>query len=188
MRHTANSIQSKKSKNDIYYTPKSIALKMIEICDLKPNDKVLDPCLGGGIFYNNFPDYCDKDWCEIEKDKDFFKYTNKVDCIVGNPPYSLWSKWLEHTIKLTDKFCYIFGTMNLTDVRLKYIFDNGFGITKIVLTKIDWWFGNSFLILFEKGKPSILTVEPRVFCDKCNSSKCKIGRNGNNPNLCTIIT
>jgi hypothetical protein len=32
----------KKSSNDIYYTPKPVALKMIEMCDLKPNNKVLD--------------------------------------------------------------------------------------------------------------------------------------------------
>ena len=49
---------------------------------------------------------------------------------------------------------------------------------------MHWWFGNSFIILFEKNKQSILTVEEkRIYCDVCNN-KCKKGLNGNNPNDC----
>ena len=186
-----NGNKTKISSNDKFYTPLSVALRMIEMCELKPNDKVLDPSLGGGIFYDNFPDYCEKDWCEIEKGKDFFEYTDKVDCIIGNPPYSIWTKWLEHTINLTNKFCYIFGTINLTDVRVRFLFNNGFGITKIHLLQIDWWVGRSFILVFEKNKPSILTVEPNVIrCDKCgcHTKKCFRGKKGNNPNVCTVIT
>jgi len=179
-----NNVKYRKSKNDSIYTPKPIALKMIEMCDLKEGDLVLDPSYGEGVFYNNFPDYVNKEWCEIEKGIDFFEYDKRVSCIIGNPPYSLWSKWLEHTMKLTDKFCYIFNTMNLTDTRVKEITDKGYGITKMHILKVHWWFGNNFIILFEKNKQSILTVEEkRIYCDICNN-KCKRGLNGNNPNEC----
>ena len=135
--------QNKKSPNDIIYTPKSVALKMIEMCNITPNMKVLDPSKGAGVFYDNLPE-CHKDWCEITDNKDFFSYTNKVDCIVGNPPYSLWSKWLEHTMKLTDKFCYIFGNFNLTDDRLRNILNAGYGITKFHMpSHIIWWLGRA---------------------------------------------
>jgi hypothetical protein len=179
--------KQKISKNDIIYTPKPVALKMIEMCDITPKMKVLDPSRGGGVFYDNLPD-CQKSYCEIEENKDFFNETERYDLIIGNPPYSCWTKWLKHTIKLTDKFCYIFGTLNLTPPRLKFLFDNGFGITKIHLLSIQWWFSNSFLIVFEKNKPSIMTVQTnRIYCDICNSSICKRGRNGNLMNECTII-
>ena len=177
-------IKSRKSPFDEIYTPKPVALRMIEMCDLKEGDLVLDPSYGEGVFYNNLPDYVSKEWCEIEKGIDFFEYNKKVDCIVGNPPYSIWTKWLKHTITLTDKFCYIFGNLNFTDKRVKDIMNKGYGITKFHLVKIDWWFSPSYLVVFEKNKPSIISVEPNcVLCDICHG-RCKRGRNGNGHNVC----
>jgi len=182
---TAQSIKNRKSPFDIIYTPKPVALKMIDMCDLKEGDTILDPSYGGGVFYDNLPEYVNKEWCEIEKGKDFFEYDKKVDCIIGNPPYSLWNQWLQHTMNLTDKFCYIFGNLNFTDKRIRNIIDNGYGITKFHLLKIDWWFSPSYLVVFEKNKPSIMSVEPNIIlCDICNL-RCKRGRNGNNHNECT---
>lgn len=184
MDKTNRNIKNRKSPFDIIYTPKPVALKMIEMCELKEGDSVLDPSYGGGVFYNNLPDYVDKSFCEIEMDLDFFDYNDKVDCIIGNPPYSLWTKWIEHTMKITDKFCYIFGNLNFTDKRARDIFKNGYGITKFHLLKIDWWFSPSYLVVFEKNKASIITVEEHcVLCDICNG-RCKRGRNGNSHNEC----
>ena len=181
------SIKNRKEANDRIYTPKPVALKMIEMCNLKEGDTILDPSLGGGIFYDNLPEYVNKDWCEIDKGKDFFEYDKKVDCIIGNPPYSLLNKWLDHTMELTDKFCYILG-FNLNDTRLKRITDKGFGITRMHIIDIDWWFAHSFILIFEKNKPSIITAEPqRILCDVCNA-RCKRGRNGNSPNQCANLT
>ena len=102
---TTRDIKSRKTANDVILTPKKLAEDMIKLCNIKSTDKVLDCSLGKGIFYNNFPE-CNKDWCEIEKGRDFFEYTKgkKYDWIIGNPPYSLWDKWLEHTCEITDKF------------------------------------------------------------------------------------
>lgn len=170
-------------KNDIIYTPKPVALKMIEMCGITPDMKVLDPCLGGGVFYDNLPP-CDKHWCEIEKDKDFFSETERYDLIIGNPPFSLWSKWLEHTIKLTDKFCYIFGGLNLTTPRLLKLQSAGYGITKMCVLTVDYWFGNAFIVVFEKNKPSFVDVIPPVYCDVCNS-RCNRGSPGYSYNECS---
>ena len=183
--NTGHKIKSRKSPNDKIYTPKQVALTMIEMCNIQPNEKVLDPSKGEGVFYDNLPDYCIKSYCEIDDNIDFFDCDERFDLIIGNPPYSLWTRWVDHTMKLTDKFCYIFGFLNLSDIRIKYILDNGYGVAKMHLFKVDWWFGNSFVVLFEKNTPSILTVHPtRVLCDVCNG-RCKQGRNGNLPNECT---
>ena len=170
-------VKNRKKANDVIYTPKELALEMIKMCDIKSCHKVLDCSLGKGIFYNNFPE-CEKDWCEIELDRDFFEYTKerKYDWIIGNPPYSLWDKWLKHTCKITDKFCYVFGTYNLTPPRLDNIFKEGFGITKFTLCKVDWWFSPSFCIVFERNKPSIIkNIKESYGCDICGT-KCKRGR------------
>jgi len=195
MSKIGHSIKSRKNANDVIYTPKPVAKLMIDLCNIKPTDKVLDPSKGGGVFFNNLPD-CIKDYCEIEEDIDFFKYDKEVDIIVGNPPYSLWTKWLEHTIKLNPKkFCYIFGQMNLTIPRLKQIEKEGYKMTKIHLCKVYWWFGHSFVCVFEKSdKDSIMSYSDRFFCDICNK-RCKRGLTTTNkgvktkhdPNKCSNI-
>ena len=44
---------------------------MIDMCNIQEGMKVLDPSKGGGIFYDNLPDKCIKDYCEITENKDF---------------------------------------------------------------------------------------------------------------------
>ena len=175
--------KQKHRSNDLYLTPLPVVFKAVEMCDINNEMSVLDPCRATGNFYNNLPT-CKKEWCEITDGKDFFDYTNKVDLVIGNPPYSLWDKWLEHTIKITDKFCYIMGQQNLTDRRLRFLHSNGYGLTKIHLLQVDFWFGRTYICVFEKGKPSIMSVEMKpVLCDICNT-KCNRGRQGRCPNTC----
>jgi hypothetical protein len=176
----------KTRKNDVVFTPKPVAIKMIDMCDINAEMKVLDPCRGNGIFYDNLPE-CEKNWCEITDGKDFFKETDRYDLIIGNPPFSLWSKWIDHTMKLTDKFCYIIGCLNFSDKRIRDIMDRGYGLTKFHLLKIDWWFSCAFIVVFEKNKPSIISVSPsRVLCDICNG-RCKRGQKGNDMNTCPNV-
>jgi hypothetical protein len=168
-------------KNDVVYTPLSLARKMIEMCDITPDMKVLDPSKGKGVFYDNLPE-CDKRWCEITEGKDFFDETEKYDLIIGNPPYSIWTKWLDHTTKITDKFCYIFGAMNMNPERMNRIHNAGFGLTKIMMVDVRYWFAYSFAVVFERHKPSILTIHPPIPCE-CGKS-CGRGSKGKGPNEC----
>ena len=80
------------------------------------------------------------------------------------------------------------GCFNFNERRVKKILDSGFGITKFHLLKIDWWFSPSFIVVFERNKNSIITVDERiVICDICNT-KCGRGRKGNPHNLCAKKT
>ena len=177
-------IQLRKTANDKIYTPLPVAKKMIEICNIQPEDKVLDPSKGGGVFYDNFPE-CIKSYCEIEENKDFFDYNEEVDIIVGNPPYSLWTKWINKTISLNPKkICYIFGTWNLTNVRLRELHKNGYNIQKIVFCKIDWWMSPSFICLFEKKEigDCFDVFYDTIVCPDCHKSGCR----RKNPNVCCL--
>ena len=199
MSSITKNIKMRKNANDTIYTPKVVAELMIDFCDIKPADKVLDPSRGGGVFYDNLPE-CIKDYCEITEDKDFFNYDKEVDIIVGNPPYSLWSKWIKHTIKLNPKkFCYIFGIFNLTQFRLQKIYDAGYIVSKLHFIQIDWWFSTSFLVVFEKGeenKDSLFSFSgKRIFCENCGG-RCKRGlttttkgvKTKHDPNKCSFET
>ena len=185
------SVNNKRTKeyklkpNDVIYTPKAVAEVMIKMCNIQPDVKVLDPSKGGGVFFDNLPE-CDKSYCEITEDIDFFEATGKYDLIIGNPPYSLWNKWLDKTMELTDKFCYIFGIMNLTNHRLKRIYEKGYVIKKFHILQVDYWFSQSFVVLFEKGEHNEGVIEftgKRFMCEVCGK-RCGRGVKDNSFNKC----
>ena len=171
---------AKRNKMDYYLTPEPVARLMIEMAEIKDTDLVLDPSKGKGVFFDNLP--YGGDYCEITEGKDFFDNRNYYDVIIGNPPYSIWDRWISHTVKICDKFCYLFGQSSLTHNRIKMIHDAGFGATKICILKVNWWMTQSMIVVFEKGKPSILTSSP---IQKCECGKtCGRGVYGNDPNKC----
>ena len=51
----------------------------------------------------------------------------------------------------------------------------GFGITSMTICKVNWWFSPSYIVIFEKNKPSFVNViRDRYLCDICNQ-RCKRG-------------
>ena len=93
--------------NDEIMTPEHIAKYFINQLPLKNCDTVLDPFRGTGNFYNNFPDYVYKDWCEINENKDFFDYNEYVDWIISNPPYSKYNDVMLQSYKIAKNICYL---------------------------------------------------------------------------------
>jgi hypothetical protein len=180
----AKKIQTRKEANDRIYTPPQMVDLMLGMCDFKDGDVVLDPCRGKGAFYDKLPNNVIKEWCEIDDGVDFFKYNKRVDWIVGNPPYSIWDKWLDHTMELTDKFVYVFGHLNLRQRRIGRILEKGFAITDIIFTEVEWWFGSSFLVKFEKGKQPVVKYHPLIKCPDCGQWKCGRGKGGKSHNIC----
>jgi hypothetical protein len=111
------------SKNigDKVYTPENIAKKIISEFNLE--GVVLDPFKGKGAFYDNLPETVKKDWCELDEGKDFFHYTERVDWIISNPPYSIFGEVLDHSFELSDNIVYLIPINKLTSsfTRIKYL-------------------------------------------------------------------
>ena len=88
---------------DVVYTPDWVARDMVEY--FKPTGRILEPCMGDGAFMRHLPD--DTEWCEIERGRDFFAWHEQVDWIIGNPPYAMYSAWLEHSMNITNNLVYL---------------------------------------------------------------------------------
>ena len=43
-------IKERETANDVLFTPLPVAMKLIEMTEIKENDRVLDPCRGEGAF------------------------------------------------------------------------------------------------------------------------------------------
>ena len=113
------------SKTDKVYTPENIAKLIISKFPLY--GKVLDAFKGKGAFYNNYPETVEKDWCEIDEGKDFFEYTDKVDWIITNPPYSIYDDVMAHSMEIADNIVYLVPLNKVVSSlgRIKKIFDFG---------------------------------------------------------------
>jgi hypothetical protein len=71
----------------------------------QPNGRILEPCAGDGVFLKYLP--TGTEWCEIEKGRDFFRWQEPVDWIVGNPPYKQTTAWVNHSFLLSKNFVYL---------------------------------------------------------------------------------
>ncbi len=91
---------------DIVYTPEHVSKQIIEW--LNPAGKCIDPCKGDGAFYKYLPD--GSDYCEIREDKDFFMYSEKVDWVIGNPPYSIFEQFLKKSFEIADNVSFLVPT------------------------------------------------------------------------------
>ena len=80
-------------EDDVVYTPADVAADVVT--HFGPYGKILDPCRGGGVFTDLMPG-CE--WCEIRDGVDFFDWQEPVDWIVSNPPYSIFSKIMRHSM------------------------------------------------------------------------------------------
>jgi hypothetical protein len=152
----------KKTPNDIIYTPLDLAKEIIDLCDLKEGDTVLDPFRGKNAFYDQYPDFVTKDWCEIEDGRDFFDYDEKVDWIISNPPFSKMTPIIEHACKIANKgICLIGTSMGQTPHRHEIFVKNGFNMTlnEPIYSVKNWNGFRNVVFIYEKNKPSILNLK-----------------------------
>ena len=119
---------------DVVFTPPWVAEAMINHFPL--SGRILDPCRGDGAFYDNLP--CGisiegSSYCELQEGRDFFEYQRSVDWIIGNPPYSVYSEWLRHSMNIADNIVYLIPINKAfnSSSMLKDTYDWG-GIAEIV--------------------------------------------------------
>lgn len=156
----SHDIKHRAVPNDEFYTPIELAKTCIALVPIGFKDTVLDSAYGGGAFWENLPK-CSTNYSTRE----FENWTQPVDWIVTNPPYSLLNKWwLPHTYELAQKgFGYLIGQGNLTCKRIEEANAAGFGLTKLHMCKVFKWFGMSYFVVFEKGKPNIISFDRKVW-------------------------
>ena len=154
-------LKDKENPNDKKMTPKGLALKLINMTPIKAGDFLLDGFSGKDAFYSQYPSNVKKDWCEIDRGRDFFKWNKKVDWVgPTNPPYSKIKQVLEHSCKVANKgIALLIGIINIGPNRIKMLEDNGFGITHFHICNVTGWFGKSLFFIAQKRKPSIITYD-----------------------------
>jgi hypothetical protein len=119
---------------DIVYTPEAISKGIIDY--LQPSGLCLDPCKGDGAFLKYMPE--GSEYCEIREGSDFFKYNKKVNWIIGNPPYSIFKDFLEHSFNLADNVSFLVPTNKVFQ-------------RQVIMNMINQWGGVKSVIVYGSG-------------------------------------
>lgn len=127
---------------DVVYTPNRVAKFIVEF--LNPYGVCLDPCKGDGAFYDCLPD--DKEYCEIAEGKDFFDHYQAASWIIGNPPYSNFKEFLEHSFMLSPNVSFLVPTNKVFQRQVIMDMINRYGGIKSIII-----FGSGSLIGFPFG-------------------------------------
>ena len=121
------------SSNDVVMTPWGLASGIVD--HFRPAGALLDPCMGGGAFYDALKQWSeDVSWCEISDGRDFFDWDTPVDWIITNPPWSQIRPFLHHGMQLASNVVFLMTVNHAwTKARIRDMKDMGFGIREILL-------------------------------------------------------
>ena len=180
---TQHKIKNRSTANDVFITPRPLAREHIEIVsklfnwtcggEERVHLSVLDPCRNNknGSYYGQLGDFgwtfkmacnVDVDWCEISEGIDFFKYGNvennisgvRAGVIIGNLPFSMIDKWLDHSAKLQPLIIsYLMPVYSLTAKRLEMMEKAGYYLVN--MHQFKWYVCNGmccFATWLYKGK------------------------------------
>ncbi len=158
----SHDIKKRKTAKDVFYTPQSVVDIHLSMIDAKPDDIWFDPFMGQGAYYDNYPTE-NKDWCEIEMDRDFFEYDGYMDIICSNPPYSMMDKVIKKSIELQPRvISYLCALHGLTARRMEMLNKAGYGLKKMHMLKVYSWYGMSAIVVFEKNCINCISYDRQV--------------------------
>lgn len=150
------------STHDKVYTPEEVAQSIINSLPITTGQTVLEPCRGTGAFYNNFPSFCKKMWCEIDDGKDFFKFDERVNWIITNPPYSIYDEFIKHCFEIADNVVILAPAMKMTSalsrIKLYKEYGNPVKITFIGASRCGFPFGFPCAVVWFKKNYRGLTI------------------------------
>lgn len=161
---TSHTINQRDEPDNEFYTPQALARYCIDQVPLEEGDIVLDSARGTGAFYNQFPDYVERKYCEITEGIDFLEWSQEIDWIITNPPYDNLDEWYQHSADVVRKgFAYLFHLHNITPRRIEMMEQKNFGLTHIHLCKVFEWYGMSAFVIFTRGKNHCISYDRNVW-------------------------
>ena len=133
--------------------------------------RVLDACAGKGAIFRWFR-YVDAITeplaCELDWGIDFLKFNEKVDFVVMNCPYSLFTEFITHAMSISDNIVLICPMYKWADcmTNLNAVREYGNIVEELVIgpgDRIGWRFGFPVAIYYLKR--GYRGDTKKVFCD-----------------------
>ena len=126
--------------DDVIQTPPPLARRLVD--HFKPQGRILEPCRGDGNIFQCLP--AGSDWCEVKEGRDFYEWTEAVDWIITNPPWSQIRNFLRHSMSVANHVVFLMTVNHIwTRARVRDVKDYGFGIREICLVDMPETFPQS---------------------------------------------
>jgi len=151
----------------LHQTPRSLAHDLITRTPLAENDRVLEPFKGEGAFYDAFPSFVQKEWCEATAGRDYTSFEGTTDWVISNPPYridvgdklinALWLLLSHFSTRATKGIAFLVNDKclsTLTPRRLETLAERGFHMTNLIVCSVKKWRGRYYYLIFQKGVAS----------------------------------
>ena len=166
--------KNKRSKDrDItfHYTNEEMVKDLIKLIPFskESGDKVLDAGSGNNkVWFNNIPGHCVPLECELEDGCDYLiDWTEKVEWVIGNPPFSIGWKFLEKSIDIAIKGIAFLGNINfincLNQNRLQQLKEKGWYINKVHIVSDKRWFGRYYFIIFTRKENTLFSWNKKSY-------------------------
>ena len=146
-------------RTDVVYTPATLATRHVALTRRYANDgdRWLEPCCGGGVYYDRLPE--PKDWCELDKGRDFFQFHGECDVLITNPPYSLMDAFLVKCVSLRPRVISLNcsaggfrgGFGQVTETRMDFMRANGYGLVALLFAEVKGWMNRVLCSVFVLG-------------------------------------
>jgi len=129
----------KRAPQDHVHTNPELARAIIE--HFQPTGKIIDPCRGTGAFFEHLPP--GSDWCEVTEGRDLLAYTEQVDWVISNPPWSakVYRPLARHAFEIGANVVFLvrLNTAIGTTARQRDYLDRGHDLKEII--PISWQMG-----------------------------------------------
>ena len=161
--HDSLSVQLDKDPN-IVMTQPDMAKYLLSLINFEPNDILMEPGLGTGSFYNNFPAYTINKFCEINLGIDYLNQNEIVDYTISNPPFvprKLFWEFHMKAMQTTRKEIYWLINMASLNVftpnRIETMNKLGWYIQDFHIVSDKRWFGRYVFVRISKNKNKLFT-------------------------------
>lgn len=151
-----------------HYTNPEMVKDLLSLIDFEKTDSVLDAGSGKNkVWFNNLPDFVQKDECEIEDGKDFYSMTDWYHWVVGNPPFHESWKFFEKASQIVTKgIAFLINTQafnSMTPRRYQILADNGFFLQRIHLVADKRWYGRYYFLIFTKTPNNFISWNCKTY-------------------------
>ena len=145
-----------------HYTNEHMVRDLLKITPIKLDQSVLDAGSGKNkVWFNNLQNE-KKFECELEDGNDFMDWSQKVDWVIGNPPFHISWKFTEKAMEVAEfGIAWLVNNQALnshfTPRRIELMKSKGFYLQKIQVVADKRWFGRYYYLIFTKDQNEFLS-------------------------------